>query len=121
LVALTAERVSFVSRLKDSTSYIIVEERSVADGSNILRDEVIILASDKADPGKAMRLGRIEVWLEEKQDTLVFVTNHLKLAAKTIGPLADRIILQSDLSSRCESRPSLGPARTPCRHRSGRC
>jgi|SRR5580704_3587250 hypothetical protein len=84
---LTAEGVSFVSRLKDSTSYIIVEERAVADGSNILRDEVIILASDKADPGKAMRLRRIEVWLEEKQDTLVFVTNHLKLAAKTIAAI----------------------------------
>jgi Transposase DDE domain/Domain of unknown function (DUF4372) len=84
---LTTEGVYFVSRLKDSTSYIIVEERAVADSSNILRDEVIILASDKADPGKAMRLRRIEVWLEDKKDTLVFVTNHLKLAAKTIAAI----------------------------------
>ena len=32
-----------------------------------------------------MRLRRIEVWLEDKQDTLVFVTNHLKLAAATVA------------------------------------
>jgi hypothetical protein len=34
-----------------------------------------------------MRLRRIEVWVEEKQDTLVFVTNHPKLAASTIAAI----------------------------------
>ena len=33
------------------------------------------------------RLRRIEVWVEEKQDTLVFVTNHPKLAASTIAAI----------------------------------
>jgi hypothetical protein len=84
---LTAQGVYFVSRLKDSTSYLIVEERALAAGSNILRDEGIILASDKANPEQAMRLRRIEIWLEDKQDTMVFVTNHLKLAAKTIAAI----------------------------------
>jgi len=84
---LTAQGVFLVSRLKDSTSYLIVEERAVPDGSNLLRDEGIILASEKADPDQAMRLRRIEVWLEDKQDTMVFVTNHLKLAAATIAAI----------------------------------
>lgn len=81
---LTDGGVSFVSRLKDSTAYTIMEERPVLAGSGILRDEVMVLDSDK-HPDEPMRLRRIEVWLEDKQDTIVFVTNHLKLAASTIA------------------------------------
>jgi len=80
---LTADGVFFVSRLKDSTGYIIVEERP-QPVEPILRDEVIILASDRGQENP-MRLRRIEVWLEDKQDTIVFVTNHLRLAASTIA------------------------------------
>lgn len=83
---LTEGGVYFVSRLKDSTAYTIVEERPVPGGSNILRDEVIVLDSDK-DSDKPIHLRRIEVWLEEKQDTIVFVTNNLKLAASTIAAI----------------------------------
>jgi diacylglycerol kinase len=78
--------VYFVSRLKDSTSYVIVETRPAAPDTNILRDEVVILASRKG-PADSMRLRRIEVWLEDKQDSMVFVTNHLKLAASTIAAI----------------------------------
>lgn len=82
---LDADGVSFVSRLKDSTSYVIVAERP-KPADPILRDEVIILASDKGQE-KPLRLRRIEVWLDDKQDTIVFVTNHLTLAASTIGAI----------------------------------
>jgi hypothetical protein len=83
---LNATGVYFVSRLKDSTRYVIVETRSAAPDTHILHDEVIILASGK-DPADSMRLRRIEVWLEDKQDSMVFVTNHLKLAASTIAAI----------------------------------
>jgi hypothetical protein len=83
---LSAGGICFVSRLKDSTSYVIVETRPIAPGTNILHDEVVILASDK-ESAAPMRLRRIEVWLEDKQDTMVFVTNHLKLAASTIAAI----------------------------------
>lgn len=75
--------VYFVSRLKDNTGYAILAERAVPAGT-ILRDEEIMLLSEtkRADP---MRLRRIEVWVEDKQETLVFVTNHPKLAASTIA------------------------------------
>jgi len=83
--SLTAEGVFFVSRLKDSTAYGIVEELP-KPADPILRDEIIQLNSEpeSADP---MRLRRIEVWVQEKQDTLVFVTNHLRLAASTISAI----------------------------------
>lgn len=79
---LTANGVNFVTRLKDSTGYTIVEEREVRAGSGVLRDEVIVLDSEK-DPDNLMRLRRIEVWLEDKQETIAFVTNNLRLAAST--------------------------------------
>lgn len=83
---LNAGGVFFVSRLKDSTAYGIAAARPAAADGNILRDEEVILASGE-DPASPMRLRRIEVWLEDKQDTIVFVTNHLKLAASTIAAI----------------------------------
>jgi hypothetical protein len=77
--------VYFVSRLKDSTGYTILAERAVPAGP-IVRDEEIMLGSEKHHP-EPMRLRRIEVWVEEKQDTLVFVTNHPKLAAATVAAI----------------------------------
>jgi hypothetical protein len=80
---LTLSKVDFVTRLKDNASYGIVERRLVPEGSDILRDEVILLTSQQ-EIGPEARLRRIEVWLEDKQETMVFVTNNLKLAAATI-------------------------------------
>jgi len=83
---LTASGVHFVTRLKDSTGYTIVAERPVREDSGVIRDEVIVLDSEK-DPDKLMRLRRIEVWLEDKQETITFITNHRKLAASTIAAI----------------------------------
>jgi hypothetical protein len=82
---LTADGVFFVSRLKDSTNYGIVEQRR-PPAAPILRDEVIMLASEPQS-AQPMRLRRIEVWLEDKQESMVFVTNHLRLAASTVAAI----------------------------------
>jgi len=81
---LTRGGVNFVTRLKDSASYGVVESRPVPQGSGVLRDEVILLASQQ-EAGPEARLRRIEVWVEEKNENMVFVTNNLKLAARTIA------------------------------------
>ncbi len=81
---LTRAGVNFVTRLKDSASYGVVESRPVPENSNVVRDEVIVLVSQQ-EVGPEARLRRIEVWVEEKNETLVFVTNNLKLAARTIA------------------------------------
>ena len=83
---LTAEGVFFVTRLKDSTSYAIVEQRPKSADPAILREEVILLASQQ-DSDNPMRLRRIEVFLEDEQATMVFVTNQLTLAASTIAAI----------------------------------
>lgn len=81
---LSRAKVHFVTRLKDSADYGVVEQRPVPEGSNIIRDEVILLTSQQEIGAEAL-LRRIEVWVEEKGETLVFVTNHRKLAASTIA------------------------------------
>ena len=83
---LSLQGVYFVTRLKDSTSYTILATREVPDDGIILRDEEIMLNSEKDHP-EPMRLRRIEVWVEDKQCTLAFVTNHPRLAASTISAI----------------------------------
>jgi hypothetical protein len=81
---LTRQKVHFVTRLKDDAEYSIIEPRTVPAG--ILRDEVILLAKQEA-LGAEVHLRRIEVWLEDKKDTIVFLTNNMKLAASTIAAI----------------------------------
>ena len=83
---LTRQKVHFVTRLKDSAEYGVVEQRPVPENSNIIRDEVIVLVSQQ-EIGPEACLRRIEVWIEERQETMVFVTNNLKLAASTIAAI----------------------------------
>ena len=75
---LTRQKVHFVTRLKDTAEYGIIESRPVPEGGNILRDEVILLAKQE-NIGPEAYLRRIEIWLEDKQDTIVFLTNNMKL------------------------------------------
>lgn len=85
-LTLTSQKVNFVTRLKDSAEYGIVEIRPVTEGSNILRDEVILLTAQQ-QIGPEAYLRRIEVWVEDKKESMVFVTNHRKLAASTIAAI----------------------------------
>ena len=82
----TRQKVFFVTRLKDNAEYGSVEQQPVPQGSNILREEVILLTKQQQEGPEAL-LRRIEGWVEEKQETMVFVTNRLKLAASTIAAI----------------------------------
>ena len=84
---LTAKRVRFVTRLKDSTSYIIRSERELPalHAGTILRDEEVILSSEKTLESQT-QLRRIEIAVEGKPN-LVFITNDMKLAASTIAAI----------------------------------
>jgi hypothetical protein len=85
-LSLEQQKVFFVTRLKDKADYAVVEKRAVPEKGNVLKDEVIVLMK-LAGAGQECFLRRIEVWVEEKQETMVFVTNHRKLAASTIAAI----------------------------------
>ena len=83
-LSLSRQKVFFITRLKDDVEYGIVEQRPVPQNSNIVRDEVILVTKTQ-EAGPEARLRRIELWLDDKNETIVFVTNNLKLAASTIA------------------------------------
>lgn len=85
-LSLTRQKVHFITRLKDDAAYGVVEQRPVREGTDILRDEVIVLVSQQ-EIGPEALLRRIEVWVADKQETMVFVTNNLRLAASTIAEI----------------------------------
>ncbi len=84
---LTAQEVFFVTRLKDSTVYKVVERRVVPDRGPVLRDEIIELTSWDAANKCPFRLRRVEVDDPDKDDPLVFLTNHLTFGATTIAAI----------------------------------
>lgn len=80
------ERVYFVSRLREDASYRVEKKREIPEAhqKRILKDEEITLLGHGQLGEAGLRVRRIEVWEEQKQEKFVFVTNHLRLAASTI-------------------------------------
>jgi hypothetical protein len=79
--------VFFVTRMKDNAQYEVVEERSVPQGRNILRDQIIRLSGVGAQDKCAHLLRRVEALREDTGETLVFLTNHLSLGASTVAAI----------------------------------
>ena len=83
---LTDQEVFFVTRMKDNAVYDVVERREVPNKGHVRRDEVIFFPSMAAN-GKEYFFRRVEVWDEDQQRTLIFLTNHLKFGATTIAAI----------------------------------
>ena len=83
---LTEQGVWFVTRMKEHADYGVVEQRALpARPGGVRRDEVIFLFKLEQDKRPHCFLRRIEFWDAEHQRLLVFLTNHLTLAASTIA------------------------------------
>jgi len=85
-VQLTQQAVYFVTRLKDKASFEVVQERSVPAKGNILKDQIIFFHS-QAEPSEEYFFRLVEVWLEDKQESVVFLTNNLEFGATTIAAI----------------------------------
>ena len=81
---LTQQGVYFVTRMKDNADYLVLEERELPRRKGLLRDQVICFYQ-QAREGKQCYFRRIEFYDEEQDRVLVFVTNHLTLAAATVA------------------------------------
>jgi hypothetical protein len=64
----------------------MVEQRPIAPNGNILRDEVILPTAIQ-EQGMVARMRRIETWIAERNEAMVFMTNHLKLADSTAASI----------------------------------
>lgn len=83
----TAQGVFFVTRMKDNARFEVVGERDVPHNRNILKDELIQLTGLKAEEKCPYPLRRIEVYLPETNEVLVFLTNNMDLGATTIAAI----------------------------------
>jgi FOG: Transposase and inactivated derivatives len=86
-VTLTLQGVWFVTRMKDGTNYRVVERRKV--NGAVLKDEVVELDVNLRLYGleldSPVRFRRIEVRVPDRNEPMVFLTNHLEFAASTIA------------------------------------
>lgn len=78
------EGVFFVSRQKVNASYTVIEDRPVPKNRSVLKDQLITLNYYYSRKDYPYPLRRIEVWDDEKKESIVFITNHLKFGATTI-------------------------------------
>ena len=81
---LTQQAVYFVTRLKENADCGVVEKREVPQRRGVLRDEVIFFYK-LAQAGQDAYFRRIEFYDEQRDRVLVFLTNHLELAAATVA------------------------------------
>ena len=85
-MSLTEQGVYFVTRLKENADYGVVEKREVPQRRGVLRDEVVFFYK-LAQASEEAFFRRIEFYDEERDRVLVFLTNHLELAAATVAAI----------------------------------
>jgi hypothetical protein len=83
----SAKGVFFVTRMKKNADWWPRKDRKVVKGSNILSDEEGQFNVFHAGRKIKGTYRRIEVWIEEKKQVMVLLTNNLKLAASTIAAI----------------------------------
>jgi hypothetical protein len=77
----------FVTRAKDNMAYRVVESRTVPTRGAVRTDEIIELTSTLGQTQCPIRLRLVTVWVEAKQEEMVFLTNHLTFGATTIAAI----------------------------------
>ena len=74
-----------MTRLRHDAHYRVLESQLVPKNRHILKDEIIALGSHHYR--QTTRLRRIEVWVEERQEILVLLSNHLSFGSSTIAQI----------------------------------
>jgi hypothetical protein len=87
LYSLTENGVWFVTRAKDNMKYDVAGQHDKSKVKNVLRDEEISFTGFYAEEDYPETLRRIEFHDEEREKTLVFLTNNFTLAASTIAAI----------------------------------
>ena len=81
------EGVFFVTRMKDNALYTVIEKRPVPQNRSVLKDQIILLSGSGAWAKCPYPLRRVEIWDAQKQEVLVFLTDHYDFGASTISAL----------------------------------
>jgi len=83
----TDQGVYFVTRQKGNALFRVVGDRPLPRGRHILADQLIEFTEYYSKKKCSHTLRRIEMWDEEKDETIVFITNHFAFGATTIAAI----------------------------------
>jgi len=83
----TRQGVYFVTRLKANADIQIVQRHEVGERGQVLTDQTVRLQAFVAGRPDLEDLRMVTVWLEDKQEKLVLLTNNFRLAASTIAAI----------------------------------
>jgi hypothetical protein len=85
--SLTSQEVYFVTRMKENAVYVVQEEFKVPQNRNVLKDQLIYFPSQPKAGEEPCLFRRVEIWDEDKQESIVFLTNLLAFGATTIAAI----------------------------------
>jgi hypothetical protein len=83
----TKQGVYFVTRLKKNADYKVIKSRNVPKNRNILKDQIIRLEGFYSKQKCPYYLRIVEVWVEDKNESIFILTNNLDLGATTIAAI----------------------------------
>lgn len=83
----TEQGVFFVTRMKDNALYEVIQQRPVPKNRSVRSDQIIRLCGRGAALKCPHPLRRVEVSIPERDEVLVFLTNHFGLGATTIAAI----------------------------------
>ena len=84
---LTQQAVYFVTRMKEKAVYEVIEEVAVPQNRNVLRDQIICFPRLAREGEEPVLFRRVEIWSEEKRESIVFLSNLLQFGATTIAAI----------------------------------
>ena len=84
---LTQQAVYFVTRMKENAVYEVIEEVAVPQNRNVLRDQIICFPRLAREGEEPVLFRRVEIWSEEKRESIVFLSNLLQFGATTIAAI----------------------------------
>ena len=84
---LTRQEVYFVTRMKGNAVYQVKAEFEVPQNRNVLKDELIWFPSQVKAGEEPCLFRRVEIWDQDKQESIVFLTSLLQLGATTIAAI----------------------------------
>jgi hypothetical protein len=86
---LDKRKVSWVTRAKDNFKYRTKRNLPVTKGSNIVKDQIVVLTGTKAKALPGWTLRRVEAWVEVdgKFKLMVFITNNLTWSPQSVCDL----------------------------------
>jgi IS4 transposase len=79
--------VYFVTRMKENAVYQVKAEFAVPQNRNVLKDQLIWFPSQVKAGEEPCLFRRVEIWDEDKQESIAFLTSLLQLGATTIAAI----------------------------------